>query len=244
MNLLLLAGTTEARALARGLAGDPRLSVVASLAGATRAPEAYAVTTRMGGFGGEAGLAKYIKDNAVGCIIDATHPFARTMPRRAQTVCAARNIPYLRLLRPGWAAGPGDDWRSVEDEAATPGEIPTGARVFLATGRRSLERYAALAPGRALFARVIDLPGRPFPYPDGAWVVGRPPYRVDDEIRLFRELGIDVLVAKNAGGPTRAKLDAARALGLPVVMLRRPPPPPGDRVDSVAAALDWLEARL
>ena len=241
MKVLLLAGTAEARALAGRLAGDARFDLVASLAGATRAPEAYAVPVRSGGFGGTAGLEKYIEDNDVEAIVDVTHPFARVMPQRAQALCARHGRPYLRLARPGWTPEPGDRWRVVKEAVQAAEEIAPGARVFLATGARSLGDFAALAAGRYVVARVIDPPDRPFPFLQGQFLIGRPPFTVAGEIATFRAHGIDVLVAKNAGGPADAKLAAARALGLPVVLLNRPPPPPGDRVESVAAALAWLE---
>ena len=55
----------------------------------------------------------------------------------------------------------------------------------------------------------------------------------------MREHGIDVLVTKDSGGPlTSAKLAAARAEGVQVLVVRRPPLPPGvDAVDTVEAAL-------
>ncbi len=244
MKLLVLAGTAEARALAERLAGDRRFEVVASLAGATRAPVRYAVPVRVGGFGGEDLQEKYIIDNGFEAVLDATHPFARIMPMRTRAICTRLGLPCLRLLRPGWRPGPGDRWTWVADEAAVAGVITTGARVFLATGRRSLPRFAALADGRHLVARVIDPPETPFPFPKGDWLVGRPPYALVDEVETFRAHRIDVLVAKDAGGPAGAKLAAARALGLPVVLLRRPPEPPGDRVQSVDAVIAWLERLL
>lgn len=241
MKVLLLAGTQEARRLAERLAGDARFDVGASLAGATRAPLAYAVPTRHGGFGGEIGFSKYIDNNAIEAVVDATHPFSRIMPCRAQKLCAARGLAYLRLLRPGWTPGPGDRWHHVDDEAATAAAVAPGARVFLATGRRSLPRFAPLAAGRHLVVRVIDAPAKPFPFAAGEWIAARPPFTVADEVGMFRDLRIEVLVAKDSGGPVAAKFAAARALGLPVVMLRRPPPPPGDRVATVEEALAWLE---
>lgn len=241
MKLLLLAGTREARALAGRLAGDARFDVLASLAGATRAPIDYAVALRSGGFGGDIGFENFMKNNEIDAVVDATHPFARVMPHRAQALCARHGVPYLRLQRPGWAPGPGDRWHIVDDEGAVADVIAKSARVFLATGRRSLPRFAALAVGRHMIVRVIDPPGAPFPFPDGAWQVGRPPFSVAEETRTFRDFRIEVLVAKNAGGPADAKLAAARDLGLDVVLLRRPPPPPGDRAASIDAALAWLE---
>jgi precorrin-6A/cobalt-precorrin-6A reductase len=116
--------------------------------------------------------------------------------------------------------------------------------VFLATGSQRLEAFRDLGRrGCRVICRRIDPPPAPFPFPGGAWTVGRPPFRVEDETRLFARLGIEFLVVRNAGGPaSRPKLDAARALALPVLMIRRPAPPQDCRIAaSVAEALDWVE---
>ena len=149
-------------------------------------------------------------------------------------------MPYLQYLRPPWVAEPGDNWTSVTREEDVARHVPQRATVFLATGRQSLPGLANLA-GRHLICRRIDPPRAPFPYPNGEYLLGRAPFSVADEVALFRKLGVDVLVTKNAGGTGSApKLHAARELGLPVVMIKRPPPLDAPRVDSVNAALDWV----
>lgn len=243
MKLLLLAGTAEARALAARLSGDPRFSVIASLAGETRRPQSLAVPVRVGGFGGAAAQEKFMFDAGVEVVVDATHPFAAEISARTQAICARRGLAYLQLLRPGWQPGAGDSWRFVDREEDVAGALPEGAAVFLATGPKRLDRFTGLAAHR-VFCRRIDPAEAPFPLPCGDWVTGRPPFSVADEIALFRRLGIGALVVKDAGGATDAKLHAARALGLPVVLIRRPTPPPGDKAETVDAALDWLEPRL
>ncbi len=243
MKILLLAGTAEARGLAARLAGDGRFEVLAALAGETRAPVALPVPVRVGGFGSDAGQEQFMLDNAFGAVVDATHPFAVQISRRTRAICARLGLPYVQLLRPGWQPGPGDNWRFVGSEAEVAREIAPGATVFLATGRKTLANYAGLA-GHRVYCRQIDPPEGAFPFPDGAFVVGRPPFTLDDEIALFRRLGVGALVVKDAGGGSDAKLHAARALGLPVVVIRRPAQPPGEKVETVDAALHWLEAQL
>jgi len=241
--LLLLAGTGEARQLAGRLAGRPGLSVTASLAGTTREPADLPVPMRVGGFGGRAGFEAFLDAEGIEVVIDATHPFAHRISARTAEVCRDRGLAYLQLLRPEWRPGPGDRWTFItrEDEAAV--HVPPGATVFLATGRQSLPDFANLA-GRDLICRQIDPPDAPFPFGNGRYLVGRPPFSVEDEKRLFTELGVDVLIVKNAGGAaSRTKLDAARALGIPVVMIRRPPQPEAARVATVDEALAWLENR-
>lgn len=242
MTILLLAGTQEARRLAEGLAAAG-VPAVASIAGAVRAPLTQPLPTRIGGFGGEAGFRAYLRDHGINAVIDATHPFAARMTERTTAVCADMGMPCLRLERPGWTAGPGDDWTWILAAARAADHIPAGVTVFLATGRQTLPAYAGLA-GCRLYLRVIDPPKGPFPYPNGEFIIGRPPFALADEIALFRRLGIGWVISKDAGGTgNRAKLDAARNLGLRVLMVQRPPPPPGlILVRTVAAALDWVSA--
>jgi precorrin-6A/cobalt-precorrin-6A reductase len=238
--VLVLAGTAEARELCARLAG--RVEVLASLAGAVRRPLAQGVPTRVGGFGGAEGFLRVLAEEGIGAVVDATHPFAARISARTAEVCDGAGVPCLRLERAGWQAGPGDRWTWVADEAAAAGAVPEGARVFLATGRQTAGAFAGLAG--EVWCRVIDAPEGAAPFARGGWLVGRPPFGVADEVALFRRLGIDVIVAKDSGAAdAEAKLVAARELGLPVIMLRRPEVrlPAGGRVETVEAAVDWVE---
>ena len=238
--VLLLSGTTEARRIAAELAGLPDLDVIASLAGATRSPQALGVPTRIGGFGGAGGFAAYLRDERIDAVLDATHPFAARMSHRTHEVCAEAGVSYAQVLRPEWRPGRGDDWVSLDDETDAAGHIAEGSTVFLATGRQTLDRFKGLQES-ALYVRQIDSAPGEFPFPRGGWVVGRAPFPVEDEIALFERLGIDWLVVRNAGGEaSRSKLDAARELGIRVAMIRRPPQPEGLTVETVAAAVDWV----
>ena len=242
MKLLLLAGTSDARRLAERLAEMPDVEVTASYAGATRQPEVLPVPTRIGGFGGRGEQEKYIKDNGFKAIVDATHPFAHRITTRTANIARALGVPHLMLRRPGWVPGDGDDWTFLDKGQDAAQHIPVGATVFLATGRQTLQEFSNLAD-RTLICRQIDPPDGPFPFPNGEFLVGRPPFSVEDEMALFQARKVDVLVVKNAGGAlSRTKLDAARILGIPVLLIRRPPLPPGPRVSDVEAALAWVRA--
>lgn len=239
MTLLLLAGTAEAQQIALVLAAEER-SAIASLAGATRAPRAMVLPTRIGGFGGEAGFARYLEEAGITAVLDATHPFAAHISDRTARVCAATGVPYCQVLRPEWAPQAGDRWTMIAAEEEAAAHIPEGATVFLATGRQGLARFANLT-GRYLICRVIDPPETAFPLENGAFLVGRPPFPPEAERALFENLGVDWLVVKNAGGQaSESKLEAARVLGLPVAMISRPPQPDAERVATVAAAMDWV----
>jgi precorrin-6A/cobalt-precorrin-6A reductase len=239
MTLLLLAGTSDARRIATQLDG---VDVVASLAGVTRDPEPLPISTRTGGFGGAAGFQTYLKQAGITAILDATHPYAARITARTAQVCAEQGIPFLQFLRPGWMPEPGDNWTEIAREEDAVGHIEPGATVFLGTGRQTLERFANLA-GRRVICRQIDPPEGPFPFAGGEFLIGRPPFSVDDEVALFERLKIDWLVVKNAGGAaSRTKLTAACLLNIPVLMLARPQRGDWPIVDNIDAALSWVLA--
>lgn len=239
-HLLLLAGSGEARAIAAGLAdrGDLRVtaSVLApSLAGPLKVP------TRTGGFGGDDGFAQYLDREGVTAVLDATHPFAARIGHRSAPICAARGIAYARVLRPAWQAQPGDNWTHVPDESAAGALLHAGQRVFATTGRATMEALVMKSPAQFLLRRRAAEPSPP-PVANVSYVIGQGPFSVDDEIATLRAHRIDVLVAKNSGGTaSRTKLDAARALGLPVILVDRPDQVQATTLTTVAQALAWVE---
>ncbi len=243
--VLILGGTAEAAALARALAEEPRVAVTTSLAGRTRAPAELPGAVRRGGFGGAAALADYLEARAVDLLVDATHPFAARMSRNAAQACAAAGVPRLVLTRPPWTAREGDRWIPVPDAEAAAAALPgLGRRAFLTIGRQELAAFAALDAVWFL-VRLVEPSQGPFALDDYHLVLGRGPFSLERETALLREHAVEVLVSKNSGGPgTYAKIEAARALGLPVVMVERPAVPDGETVESVAAARAWIEDRL
>jgi len=234
--VLLLAGTSEARVLAGRLWDMPGLKVIASLAGLTDAPRLPAAETRIGGFGGADGLARYLANHRIRALIDATHPFARRMPWNAKAACEATGVPRLRLLRPEWQLRP--SWISATDLAEAVAILPSGARVLLTVGRGGIAPFLCRADLR-IVARSIEPAG---PLPSNAVAIEeRPPFTLAKEVALMSSHRITHLVTKNAGGAGDAKLDAADALGITTVMISRPDQPPGAvHADTVAEAVAWL----
>ena len=243
--LLLLGGTSEAVALAGRAAPDPRLVVISSLAGLTRKPAKLPGPVRVGGFGGTDGLVRFLRDERIDLLVDATHPFAATMSKHAAAACAEAGVPRLMVVRPPWQARPGDIWLVAENVVAAAATLERCARrAFLTTGRRDIPAFADLAEVWFL-VRLIEPADRPLPLARHQVVVGRPPFTEADEIALLQAHEIDAVVAKNSGGElTYGKIAAARRLGLPVVMVRRPAATPGAAVASVAEALAWIDNHL
>ena len=237
MRILLLGGTGEARALAARL--HPGTDIVSSLAGRVPDPALPAGPVRIGGFGGVAGLRQWLRDNGITAVVDATHPFAATMSAHAARACADLELPHLVLARPAW--DPGDAILVASDaEAADVVSRQGYARVFLTTGRSGV---APFADSDAWFLIRVVTPPEVDALPRNHEVLlSRGPYGYDDEYKLLRDNTIDALVTKNSGGRlTEAKLAAADALGVAVVMIDRPPLPPGVRtVSTVDEAVDWV----
>ena len=239
MSLLLLGGTAEARRLAELLVGDAA-PVVTSLAGDVVDLRLPPGQVRIGGFGGVPGLVAYLRDQGVAAVVDATHPFAAQMTRNAAAACEQVGVPLLRLSRPSWSArADAACWHWVDTIAdARQMAGPLGNRLFLAIGRQSLDEFADWAD-RQVLVRVVDPPDVEMP---ATWEVlrARGPFTLADELTLLRSHHIEVLVAKDSGGSTDAKLDAAAELGVAVVMVRRPALAAGvDVVASVAEAAAW-----
>lgn len=241
MRVLILGGTTEASQLATLIAGDKRFDAILSLAGRTSAPKPQPLRTRTGGFGGADALARWLRDEKIEAVIDATHPFADQISANAVTACRQAGVPLASVVRPQWRAAAGDRWQSVpttEAAAIALGEIPR--RVFLGLGRQELSAFAS-APQHRYIARVIEPPEGSHLPPDLRLLQARGPFDREAELRLLADEKIDVVVSKNSGGSaTYAKIEAARALGLPVIMIARPDKPAGHVVASPEDAVAWL----
>ncbi len=241
--VLILGGTGDARALARAL-DDAGVPVISSLAGRVRDPARPVGQVRVGGFGGPDGLAGYLRESGVVAVVDATHPFAVTISASAVRACDSTGVPLLRLARPGWADHPlAGTWQWVDDHASA-AAAARGARVLLTTGRGTLAAFRALVAPFVL-VRLVEPTIEPLP-PGWATVVSRGPYTVPGETSLMAGHRIEVLVTKDSGGAmTEAKLSAAAALGVRVVVVRRPFAPTGvPSVEDVPAAAGWVGERL
>jgi precorrin-6A/cobalt-precorrin-6A reductase len=242
MRILILGGTLEARLLAQQLAARADHAVTLSLAGRTAAPAAQPVPVRVGGFGGAEGLAAYLRVERIEALIDATHPYAAKISANAARAAVAARVPLLMLHRPAWSPVAGDVWTEVADTSAAVHALGSAPRrVFLALGRQELNPFAA-APQHSYLIRSVDPIDPPLPVPHALYLTGRGPFTETDDRALLLAHGIGVIVAKNSGGSaTYGKIAAARALGLPVILIRRPPLPAVPAVARVEDAVRWID---
>jgi precorrin-6A/cobalt-precorrin-6A reductase len=245
IRVLILGGTSDASELAAKISVLPDVEIITSLAGRTRQPLVPRGHLRVGGFGGQAGLANYLQDQQIDLLIDATHPFAAQISWNAAAAAAAIGLPHLLLLRPAWQPMSGDRWIEVDTVTAAAEALPPQVkRVFLTTGRQELAPFVPLAHCWFLI-RSIDPPAPQTAMPNGSLMLDRGPFTLDQERHLLIDHQIEVIVSKNSGGEaTYAKVLAARELNIPIVMIQRPAMPSAEQVSSVEEAVRWLRHRL
>lgn len=238
--VLLLGGTSEASALTRLLAAKG-IATTLSYAGRTENPRPQPVPVRIGGFGGVAGLANYLRDHRVTHLVDATHPFAATMSAHAVAAARLAGVAHVALTRPAWEPVPEDRWTHVAGiDAAVAALAGPARRILLALGRMHVKAFVA-QPQHHYLLRFVDAPARPPALPRHDLIVDRGPFTAEADSRLMQRHAIDLVVCKNAGGTgAEAKLVAARRLGLPVLMIDRPAVPDRAEVYRPEDVLTWL----
>lgn len=235
--ILLLAGTGDARRIAKDLSDLP---IIASLSGAAASPEEYSCDLRTGGFGGAEAMADWLRDNRISAVIDATHPFAAQISANALKAATATGTPITRIHRPPWRQETGETWIKVPSVEAAATVLPPGARAFVATGRGSQDVFVARRDVWCAL-RLIDPPKTTYPG-NGEYVVSPPPFDTPSEMALFTLLGVTHLVVKNAGGAAaRTKLTAAAKLGLPIIIVSRPEEPGAATAISADDLRNWLK---
>lgn len=239
--LLILGGTTEARELAGRIATIEGYDGVLSLAGRTERPLPQPLPVRSGGFGGAAGLATYLKTESIAALIVATHPFAAQIAANAAEAARTAGIPAVIMSRPAWRPVEGDDWRRHPSlESLIDGLAGPPRRLLVTIGRQEAPRFAE-APQHAYVFRSIEPIDLPPALGHAVTIEERGPFTLASEVALMRHHAIEALVTKNSGGEaTRAKLDAARAIGLPVLMVDRPRAPALPEVASIDDVIAFL----
>ena len=240
MRVLLLGGTTEASALAQTLAQAP-IDAVFSYAGRTDSPIDQPLPTRTGGFSGIEGLADFIAAENITHVVDATHPFAAQISNNAVSACLMTNTPLIAFARAPWAAQADDMWLNVADTEAAVAALPTNpARIFLAIGKQTLAAFA-IRPQHFYLLRLVDAPDAALPLQNTEIVLDRGPFTMAGDLALMRAHAITHVIAKNSGGKgAAAKLQAARELQFPVLMIARPNIADRPIARNVAAVMDWL----
>ena len=167
---------------------------------------------------GADGLAAFIKDNAIDVVIDATHPFAKNIS--ANATLAAAQCRLIIYARAAWVKRAGDHWIEVETLEAARDILPASARVLLALGSQHIAQFSSCSDVHFV-VRMVDQPAQPLPLPDHTLVIGKPGDAVA-ETQLLLKHAITHIICRNSGGVgAYAKIDAARTLNLPVIIINR-----------------------
>jgi precorrin-6A/cobalt-precorrin-6A reductase len=220
--VLILGGTSEASELATKLATRADLTVISSFAGRVSQPTLPAGLVRVGGFGGVTGLISYLVDENIEVVVDATHPFAAKISGNAELACETVSVPLIAFERPPWEPKEHDRWCAVPDVQAAASMVNHKCnRVFLSIGRQELGAFSNCEDAWFL-VRAIDEPNTKLPA-NSKLILQRGPFYLNDELQILRSESISLIVSKNSGGTaTYSKIQAARALQIPVVMIDRP----------------------
>ena len=251
--LLILGGTREAYQLAENLdkqLPQENLNFISSLAGSTKKPNIPAGKFRTGGFGGLAGLKNFLVKEKISLLVDATHPFAENISKNALLASTDLGLPFLVLNRPPWVKHSNDQWIEVSSlknavkylknvEKKTGSLFSTGS-IFLTTGNKELWLFQNFLNYHFL-VRTVEEPELVSEWPQATFLKDRGPYTLENEIKLLEKHKISMLVAKNSGGiSTYAKIEAARHLKIPVLMVRRPEMITAKSCQTVNEAVDWV----
>ena len=232
-NLLILGGTRNARDLAILLNPHKHINVLTSLAGRTQEPDRSFGQIRIGGFGGVAGMAQFLRQNDINLLVDSTHPFATRISQNAVEACELTGVERIVLDRPQWEKQPGDNWIDCKNLEEAVDKIPAGTVAFLALGHQYLDTFSHRNDIRFI-ARMIDKPSTDIPLANLELVIAKPSHVAAEEEELFTRHNVRHLVCRNSGGTLiYAKIEAARNLKIPIFMIKRPPPPNGNCIDNI-----------
>jgi precorrin-6A/cobalt-precorrin-6A reductase len=155
-------------------------------------------------------------------VIDATHPFASKISGNAEFACNTLSLPLIALERPPWEPSEHDCWCTAPDAQAAASMVNhQHNRVFLSIGRQEVGAFSNCEDAWFL-VRAIDAPSETLPA-NSKLILKRGPFHLNDELQMLRSESITLIVSKNSGGTaTYSKIEAARALRIPVVMIDRP----------------------
>jgi precorrin-6A/cobalt-precorrin-6A reductase len=221
--ILVLGGTAEAVTKTQELIGEnTNHNIIYSLAGRTTGQPKLNCEIRIGGFGGVDGLIKFITENNVTKIIDATHPYALQISKNARAASNKKNITYNSILRAEWEKQDGDNWVNVSSTLEAAKTIPNMSRVFLALGKQYIDVFQTRTDCYFVI-RMVDNPKVELGFKSHKLLTGRPSTSIEEEITLLRENEIQIIICRNSGGEqSYRKIIAARELSIPVIMINRP----------------------
>lgn len=228
--ILVLAGTREARIIVEVLqqAGQKVLATTVTEYGRQLLEENSPVLE--GGLTATS-LVQLLKEQDIQLVVDATHPFAVQVSQLAVEVCQQVGVNYVRFEREETTLPSAhQDVKMVESFAAAAQlALEIVGNVFLTVGANHLETFCRYIPKERLVVRVLPVLSSLTKCADlgiapARIIAMQGPFSQELNVALFRQYQAGVIISKESGptGGTDTKLEAARALGLPVILVQRP----------------------
>ncbi|TEW52368.1 precorrin-6A reductase [Psychromonas algicola] len=221
MKILVVGGTADGRKLATELF-ESGFDVIYSIAGIVR-KATVPCTVISGGFTQFGGLSRYVTEQKITHIVDATHPFAQTMSNTIAEVSEELSITAIRFHRQQWIKTQQDHWIEVSSWSEVLEQIPDKQSVFMTAGQIGQDVIDALAAQAKHVLLRTAMPAK-VELPDNVtWLKAIGPFTFEDEKTLLVQYKVDVIISKNSGGEaTYAKIQAAAEVGIPVYQFKRP----------------------
>ncbi|MDI6716339.1 MAG: precorrin-6A reductase [Actinomycetota bacterium] len=230
--ILVLGGTTEANQLVKIFVEKKWPAIVSTAhAFAGKFVPLNPLIKHISGRLDEADLKSIISEKSIRIVVDATHPYATEISRKAKIVCKSAGIEYIRLER---------DVSRIEGYRKiyfvdTPDEAirlaySLGDTIFIAAGSKNADIFKAnnLASEKKLYIRVLPEEWSvkrclKAGFSEDEVITGIGPFSYNDNFLLWKKLGVDVVITKDSGaaGGFQEKLDAANDLGIAVVVIKR-----------------------
>jgi precorrin-3B C17-methyltransferase len=191
-----------------------------------------------------------LKSSHARAVLDATHPFATRISEQLERLCAGLELPLLRYQRPA-APLPPEVIACADMDEAGRRAVELGSKIFVGTGVKDLSSLLQTPGGtqRQWFARVTPNPESL----ERAVLAGLPASRIcamqgpfsqrANEV-LWQDWEIDCVLSKDSGeaGGLPAKIAAAKSLGIPLLVVKRPMCHNPVQTSDPAAVLQWVES--
>lgn len=175
-------------------------------------------------------MNKFIRENKVKQIIDATHPYAIEVSKNAIECSKESNVEYVRYERKSLIDSITHQNVHIVDTIEEACEIANkkGNNIFIGTGSKSLDKYVKLIKNKNIIVRVL-------PTSDvikncenlglnvDNIIAMKGPFSKTINMEMYKQYKIDLVITKESGvaGGFLEKVEAADILDIPVVIIKR-----------------------
>lgn len=227
--ILVFGGTTEGRATVETLDAAGQTYYYSTRGNLQQVECIHGI--RISGAMNVAQIAAFCREHGIRLLVDAAHPFAEQLHGNIARVAAELDIPVVRYERIYPPRDPDLVWCGSYAEACRWFAGQGISNLLALTGVQTIPRLENYWSEHSCWFRVLDRPesrelARQYGFPAERlvfWEEGKP------EEELLIRLRPDAILTKESGnsGYFLEKVEAARRMGIPVVVIRRPVLPEG-----------------